>query len=93
MPATLSNENFSADEENFITLFPNPTTTTTTSFSLSEDVLAVSVFNIQGKRVKKYTPESIANNTYLIADLNQGIYFVRIENAMKQFLIRKLIIK
>ena len=39
MPATLSNENFSADEENFITLFPNPTTTTTTSFSLSEDVL------------------------------------------------------
>ena len=92
MPATLSNENFSADEENFITLFPNPTTTTT-SFSLSEEVLAVSVFNIQGKRVKKYTPESIANNTYLIADLNQGIYFVRIENAMKQFLIRKLIIK
>ena len=91
MPATLSNENFSADEENFITLFPNPTTTT--SFSLSEEVLAVSVFNIQGKRVKKYTPESIANNTYLIADLNQGIYFVRIENAMKQFLIRKLIIK
>jgi len=94
MPATLSNENFSADEENFITLFPNPTTTTTTtSFSLSEEVLAVSVFNIQGKRVKKYTPECIANNTYLIADLNQGIYFVRIENAMKQFLIRKLIIK
>ena len=90
MPATLSNENFSADEENFITLFPNPTTT---SFSLSEEVLAVSIFDIQGKRIKKYTSESIAKKTYLIADLNQGIYFVRIKNSMKQILIQKLIIK
>lgn len=90
MPATLSIEGLNTDKNNFITLFPNPTTT---SFSLSEKAFAVSVFDIQGKRVKKYTSESIANNTYLIADLNQGIYFVRIENAMKQFLIKKLIIK
>jgi pullulanase/glycogen debranching enzyme len=90
MPATLSNKNFSANEKNFITLFPNPTTT---SFSLSEEVLAVSIFDIQGKRIKKYTSESIAKKTYLIADLNQGIYFVRIKNSMKQILIKKLIIK
>ncbi len=88
-PATLSNEEFALLANNSIKLFPNPTST---HFILSDEVSEVTIFDITGKRVKKYSKKVVKNNLYLVSDLNTGIYFVKIKNEDNKILIKKLII-
>ncbi|TMM31522.1 T9SS type A sorting domain-containing protein [Polaribacter aestuariivivens] len=86
--ATLSTEN-NVLENNIMSLYPNPTSK---NFSISQNVSEVSVFDITGKRVKKFTENSIKNNLFSTTDLNTGIYFVRIKNDKNSIHTKKLII-
>ncbi|WP_368086559.1 T9SS type A sorting domain-containing protein [Polaribacter sp. Hel1_33_78] len=70
-----------------MTLYPNPTSR---NFSLSNEVLEVSIYNITGKQVKKYTKKVVQSNSYLVSDLTTGIYFVRIRKTNNQLFTKKL---
>ena len=74
-PATLSNEDVTL-EKNSLQLYPNPTSS---SFSLSKEVLEVRVFDITGKQVKQFTKNTIIKNSYFVTGLNKGVYFVSIK--------------
>ncbi len=86
--ATLSNEDITL-ENNILILYPNPTSN---SFSLSKEVQEVSVFDITGKQVKQFTKNVIRKNSYFVADLNKGIYFVKIKENTNKISTKKLII-
>ena len=85
-PAILANNDFILENES-ITLYPNPTSR---NFSLSNEVLEVSIYNITGKQVKKYTKKVVQSNSYLVSDLTTGIYFVRIRKTNNQLFTKKL---
>jgi pullulanase/glycogen debranching enzyme len=87
-PATLSTDDITL-EKNILQLYPNPTSS---SFSLSKEVQAVSVFDVTGKQVKQFTKKVLINNTYSVTDLKTGIYFVRIKDNANKISIKKLII-
>ena len=87
-PATLSNEDITL-EKNSLQLYPNPTSS---SFSLSKEIQEVSVFDITGKQVKKFTKNGIKKNAYFITNLKTGIYFVRIKENSNKITTKKLII-
>jgi 1,4-alpha-glucan branching enzyme len=88
-PATLSTEDITL-AKNFLQLYPNPTSS---SFSLSQEVQEVCLFDITGKQVKKFTKNVIKNNTFSITELNKGIYFIRIKDKNGLNISRKLIIE
>ena len=87
-PATLSNEDITL-EKNSLQLYPNPTSS---SFSLSKEIQEVSVFDITGKQVKKFTKNGIKKNAYFITNLKTGIYFVIIKENSNKITTKKLII-
>ncbi|ARV05305.1 alpha-amlyase [Polaribacter sp. SA4-10] len=87
-PAALSTEDV-ALENNIFKIYPNPASNT---FSLTNEALIVSIYDVTGKQVKTYSKESIKNNLYEVSDLNKGIYFIRIKNIKNQLLTKKLII-
>ena len=87
-PATLSNEDVTL-EKNSLQLYPNPTSS---SFSLSKEVLEVRVFDITGKQVKQFTKNTIIKNSYFVTGLNKGVYFVSIKETSNKISTKKLII-
>ena len=87
-PAILANDKFILENES-IKIYPIPTST---HFSLSDEVLELSIYNITGQQVKKYAKKVIQNNSYLVSDLTAGIYFVRIKKSNNQIFTKKLII-
>jgi pullulanase/glycogen debranching enzyme len=87
-PAILANDEFILENES-IKIYPIPTST---HFSLSDEVLELSIYNIAGQQVKKYAKKVIQNNSYLVSDLTAGIYFVRIKKSNNQIFTKKLII-
>ena len=87
-PATLSIEDVSLEKKS-LQLYPNPTSS---SFSLSKEIQEVSVFDITGKQVKKFTKNGIKKNAYFVTNLNTGIYFVRIKENSNKITTKKLII-
>ena len=89
-PETLSSEDSTIIKNNLLQLYPNPTST---NFSISDKVLEVNIYDITGKKVKKFIKKDIENNLYKVSDLNTGIYFIRIKDTNKNLLTRKLVIK
>ena len=87
-PAILSTDDV-ALENNILKVYPNPTGST---FSLTNEVLIVRIYDVTGQQVKTYSEESIKNNLYEVSDLNTGIYFIRIKNIKNQLLTKKLLI-
>ena len=87
-PATLSNEDISLAKD-FLQLYPNPTSS---SFTLSQEVQEVRLFDVTGKLVQKFSKNVIKNNTYEVNNLNKGIYFIRIKDKNNQIQTKKLII-
>ena len=86
--ATLSTDDIAIDN-NILQLYPNPTSS---SFSLSKEIQEVSVFDITGKQVKKFTKNGIKKNAYFVTNLKTGIYFVRIKENSNKITTKKLII-
>ena len=87
-PATLSTDDNFLDDST-LQLYPNPTSS---SFTLSQEVQEVSLFDVTGKQLKKFTKNIIKNNTYSVIDLNKGIYFILIKDKNNQVQTKKLII-
>ncbi|ARV14446.1 alpha-amylase family glycosyl hydrolase [Polaribacter sp. SA4-12] len=87
-PGTLSTENISLAKD-FLQLYPNPTST---SFTLSQEVQEVRLFDVTGKLVQNFSKNVIKNNTYEVNNLNKGIYFIRIKDKNNQIQTKKLII-
>lgn len=71
----LNNEDF--DSAELITLSPNPATD---YFVLNANSEKVQIYSITGQLVKSFS-NIAANETYSIADLTQGIYFVKITDV------------
>ena len=86
--ATLSNENIILDK-NILSIYPNPASN---NFSLSKDVLSVSVYDITGKQVKQFTSNVVKSNLFSVTDLNTGIYFIKIKEENNKISTKKLII-
>ena len=86
--ATLSNKNILL-EKNIISVYPNPTSS---NFSLSKKVLAVSVYDITGKQVKQFTNNVVKSNNFSVTDLNTGIYFIKIKEENNKVNTKKLLI-
>ena len=73
--AALSSDDFS--KINYINLVPNPASS---YFSLNTEVSKVDVYSMTGQLVKSFKNQS-DNFQYDIADLNQGIYLVKVTDA------------
>ena len=83
--STANLESFLVDN---IDIFPNPAKN---QFNLSSNLnnsLAIQIFDVLGKSVKKLHTNKKSIN---ISDLNSGIYFVRIKNG-DYYVTKKLII-
>ena len=85
--ATLSKDDNTI--ESSLRIYPNPATQ---SFSISKDVKDIAIYDITGKQVKQFARNATKNNSYFVADLNTGIYFVRIINDDNKAMTKKLII-
>lgn len=85
----LSSSDFNPQESKHVTIFPNPTNGLLTIAS-KDTITVVDVFDHLGRKVHQYN--AIQNNQIDLSHLEDGIYFVAIENSNKKF-IRKLILK
>ena len=83
--AALANDEFSG--VNNLSLSPNPAAT---YFTLNGDAEKVEIFSITGQLVKSFSNLTI-NDQYSIADLNQGIYLVRVVDLNNRQKTMKLI--
>ena len=85
--SALANEDF--DSTDSIAMYPNPAND---FFVLNTDADKVQIFSITGQLVKTFY-KIVANEAYSIADLNQGIYFVKVEDLNNRQKTIKLIKK
>jgi hypothetical protein len=71
-----------------IVLYPNPSHD---YFSLSEAVNTVEVYNVTGQLVKMLKGGFLAQHSFSVAELNSGMYFVKLTNDLNQQATIKLI--
>ncbi len=64
-----------SQETPLIALFPNPTNAT---FSLTNSVSKIEIYNITGQLVKKFDGSFSVGHVFSIQDLSQGVYFTKI---------------
>jgi pullulanase/glycogen debranching enzyme len=76
-PATLSNEDNIVLSDKIFT-YPNPTKD---NFQISTDTNHIIIYDITGKKVKEFKGRFIANNTFSIKELENGIYFLTIDTT------------
>jgi hypothetical protein len=74
--------------ENTVLLMPNPAKN---EFKVSQTVSNISIYNITGQLVKNFNDNTNATNLYSIADLNKGVYLVKITNNANRSKVIKLI--
>lgn len=75
--SSLANEQF--DLAKTLTLYPNPSRDL---FKLSDSVEKVEIFNLTGQLVKVFKGGFTAEDSFLIGDLNQGLYFIQLTNSV-----------
>lgn len=84
-PSLSVSTNEKVDDQNAIAIFPNPAKNAITIETSKEigDLVAVSINNLNGQKVKKSTDFQKQNSTnqYDISDLNNGIYFVKVTSV------------
>jgi hypothetical protein len=86
---TLSSNDFNPQASNKISLFPNPTHGLLTIAS-RDTITAIDVFDHLGRKVNQFN--AIQNNQIDLSHLEDGIYFVEIENTTTK-VVKKLILK
>jgi len=86
---TLSSNDFNPQASNKISLFPNPTHGLLTIAS-RDTITAIDVFDHLGRKVNQFS--AIQNNQIDLSHLEDGIYFVEIENTTTK-VVMKLILK
>lgn len=75
---------------NSFTMYPNPASTNVT-FKASSTISKVQIFNLLGKKV--VDTNSFINNSLNIANLNSGMYLVKVYSSDNKIATQKLIIK
>lgn len=74
-PGNLSTEVF---EQTSISIYPNPSVN---FFALSTDAEKVEVYDINGRKVKDFIGNFLANEKFSVADLSSGMYFVKVQSG------------
>lgn len=74
-PGNLSTEVF---EQTSISIYPNPSVN---FFALSTDAEKVEVYDINGRKVKDFKGNFLANEKFSVADLSSGMYFVKVQSG------------
>ena len=79
-----------ADYENAaqITMYPNPTSD---YFTLNTTTSKVEIFSITGQLVKSFVSDAIEGSQFLVSDLNQGLYIVKVFDENSGVKVLKLI--
>jgi len=85
----LSSTNFNTLDSKQVTFFPNPTYGLLTIAS-KDTITAIDVFDHLGRKVNQFS--AIQNNQIDLSHLEDGIYFVEIENTTTK-VVKKLILK
>lgn len=70
------------------TIYPNPANH---SFKVNKDVNVLDVYDFTGKRIKSFKGDFTKSDNFDVSDLNQSMYFIKIENKDGQVLTSKLI--
>lgn len=86
---TLSSNDFNLQASYKISIFPNPTNGLLTIAS-KDAITAIDVFDHLGRKVNQFS--AIQNNQIDLSHLEDGIYFVEIENTTTK-VVKKLILK
>jgi hypothetical protein len=84
----LSSTNFNTQDSKQVTLLPNPTNGLLTIAS-KDTITAIDVFDHLGRKVNQFS--AIQNNQIDLSHLEDGIYFVEIENTTTK-VVKKLIL-
>lgn len=71
------------------TMYPNPASS---YFKLNTIVFEVEIFDISGKKVRKYIKNDIERNQFSVAGIREGIYVVKIKDENDNLSTKKLII-
>lgn len=88
MGVALSINNF---DINSIKLFPNPSNDLVT-IQTSNQIANISVYDIQGKQIKlKTESSSFAEITFSVKNLENGIYFVKVGNGLKEKVLKLIV--
>ncbi|WP_130736806.1 endonuclease [Flavobacterium sp. J27] len=75
--ATLSNEEFTLNDQ--ILIYPNPTNNNTITITSTINLKDVIIYNIKGQIIQQIkNPQTIATETYQITNLNSGFYIVKL---------------
>lgn len=74
-----------------LTIYPNPASDFIYIMNNNSSKLKYHLYNVQGKLVKKANIPEV-NNTIRVNDLNEGIYFLRLEDGASQSSLTKKII-
>ena len=85
-PSTLSVDEF--DSISDISIFPNPTNE---SFSVNAKISSLEIFDITGKMIQQFQGDFESGKSFNISNLNQGMYFIKLENQLGQKSSTKLI--
>ncbi len=84
-PSNLNQEQF---DNTKYQLYPNPANS---SFTISNAVKTVDIYNITGQLVKSFNGNFNSNSTFDISELNVGIYLVQIQDDRNVVSTKKLI--
>lgn len=83
-------EALSIDEEQLLgfSIYPNPANT---AFGINTTVSSIEIYDLTGKMVKSFQGNYNRMDTFNIADLNSGMYIVKVENDDNQVKTTKLV--
>lgn len=87
--AALSSDSFLADSA--VSIYPNPTNTNEVEIFTTENIIKLSLVNINGQIIKDIENPIFNQNTYKLNNLPQGFYFLQI-SAENGSLTKKIIV-
>jgi len=91
---TVTSINDRLQQQAGLTIYPNPVRSQATISFNGKDFVntSISVMNIAGQKVQNIKTNNYRNVTWNVHDLNEGIYFVRLESNGKPVAVKKIVI-
>ena len=85
----LGNDEFNSFE---FTVYPNPATENNINISTKEKIDLITLYNLEGKLIKKITKPKFDNEVYQIKSLTKGTYILNVKSG-KKISTQKVIVK